>query len=136
MSNMRIRNMFLLVTALAVMVLLACGSSEPEVPLAPAAPTTTLTGIEAVGLVQQWLSNQTAPYTSIRENNVWVTKELKCKAIPVEGEEWKYEYSPSSNTWLVQTVLWHENHIFKVHNPSSWTVYDKTWVVATNNKKC
>ena len=28
MSNMRIRNMFLLVTALAVMFLLACGSSE------------------------------------------------------------------------------------------------------------
>ena len=31
MSNMRIRNMFLLVTALAVMFLLACGSDEPTV---------------------------------------------------------------------------------------------------------
>ena len=46
MNTLRIRNMFLLVTALAVMFLLACGFGSSK----PHAPATVLTGQEAVGV--------------------------------------------------------------------------------------
>jgi hypothetical protein len=140
MNTLRIRNMFLLVTALAVMFLLACGSSEPEVPqvtAVPVATATSLTGQEAIGLAQQWLNGQTYSRSTTERvrastfmtqtvqpisTRTTIRLDTKCPTNPNPNDPWSSSYS--AGIWTV------------TKGNASWKVYDKTWAVVSNNAAC